>query len=431
MTDDSSSSNLPAIRQPAREVARTDTDSWTTVFTEVLELARGIADTEFVPTSLRGSIPATTAAILYGREVGLPPMTALNSTHVIEGRPSLEAQAMRAMILAAGHELEILESTGQVCKMRARRNGAETWSPVVMWTLDMARAAGLLGKKNWDKYPRRMLQARCSSELAELYFPDVIMGFRSIEEMIDSTDENEPRDVETAPVARAPRKRAAKRATAPAPAAERPAADPGPPLPGEEPEAAETSTGAGTGGEATAPAPVDPDTAPEESTAQVHAEARSTTPLSDGRDAAAPPEPSLDGDDIHDAELVDEPTVEPTVDEPDEMCACGYLSSEPVAECGNHPDPDEPAHDPGPRLANRAQVRALNTVLERKYEVRGPERHRVVSVLISRPIVSLNALTADEISPLLDTLHMLEGRDALDAFVLAAEQRQTEGSTDE
>lgn len=117
--------NLPAPRQePTREIARTDTDSWTNVFADVVELARGIADTEFVPRGLRGSIPATTAAILYGREVGLPPMTSLNNTHVIEGRPSLAAEVMRAMVIAAGHEIEVLESTGSVFRIRAKRRGS-------------------------------------------------------------------------------------------------------------------------------------------------------------------------------------------------------------------------------------------------------------------------------------------------------------------
>ena len=185
MTDQQQPSSVPALVQPAqtREVARTDTDSWTNIFGNVVELARGIAETEFVPRGLRGSIPATTAAILYGREVGLPPMTALNQTHVIEGKPSMAAEAMRAMVLAAGHEIEVLESTGGVCRMRARRRGSERWTPEVVWTIDMARAANLTNKPNWKNHPRRMLQARASSELCELHFPDVVLGFKSIEEM--------------------------------------------------------------------------------------------------------------------------------------------------------------------------------------------------------------------------------------------------------
>lgn len=402
MTND----NLPALRQPAREIARADTDSWTNVFTEVLELARGIADTEFVPTSLRGSIPATTAAILYGREVGLPPMTALNSTHVIEGRPSIEAQAMRAMILAAGHEIEVLESTGAVCRMRARRNGSERWTPVVEWTIDAARAAGLAGnpkKQNWQKYPRRMLQARCTSELAELYFPDVVMGFRSIEEMDDSAEENEQEAAPSTTVQRSTRKRAAaKKATPPAPPAERPKAPSGPPLPGEDgydptPAAGQTSDGGNGEGEAQASPS---DTGPDDSGEVNGTEATEgqTRTRDGGESVPADPESSTDdGSDVVDAEIVD----------------------------------DEKPSDPGPRHANRAQVRAVNTILAKSFDVTGDERHRVVSALIGREIQSVNHVTANEVSPLLDALKMLDDANALWALVLASEQRRAADDADQ
>lgn len=412
-------SNLPAIVQPTREIARTDTDSWTNVFSDVLELARGIAGTEFVPRSLRDSIPATTAAILYGREVGLPPMTALNSTHVIEGRPSLEAQAMRAMIIAAGHEIEVLESTGAVCQMRARRNGSERWTPVVVWSIDMARAADLLGKKNWKNYPRRMLQARCTSELAELYFPDVIMGFRSIEEMQDVAEGEGDEPKQTTAVQRAPRKRAAakKATTAQAPTAPRePVA--GPPLPGEPgyDDPAETSAGGEAQGEGSEP-PVDTDDsgAVNGETAET-AEGQPTTADHLAAEVVpAAPESSPDEDDIHDAELVSDDGAIIDPDDPGDV---------PAEEIERRRQAEEQAAQAGPRLANRAQVRALNTILERTFDVTGTERHRVVSALVGREITTLNAVTADEVSPLLDALKMLDGREALDALVLASEQRR-------
>ena len=106
--------NLPAVR-PTSEVARTtqDTDSWVDVMRPVIALAERIAMTDFVPKGLRGNVAATTAAMLYGREVGLPPMTALTQTHVIEGKPAMSAEAMRALVFAAGHEIAIDESTAK------------------------------------------------------------------------------------------------------------------------------------------------------------------------------------------------------------------------------------------------------------------------------------------------------------------------------
>jgi hypothetical protein len=167
--------------------ARADTDSWVAVVRDVTLLSQQIADTEFVPRGLRGSIPATAAAILYGREVGLPPMTALSQIAVVDGRPALSAEAMRALVLAAGHEITFDETTSATCRIRGRRLKSTTWTPVE-WTIDTARRAGLLRRGSaWESYPRAMLAARATTELCRLVFPDVIHGFRSVEEL-DAAD---------------------------------------------------------------------------------------------------------------------------------------------------------------------------------------------------------------------------------------------------
>lgn len=215
------SENLPAVRTGPAPLAR-DTDSWTTVMGDIARLAEHIAGTEFVPRGLRGNVPATAAAVLYGREIGLPPMASLTQIHVIEGRPALSAEGMRALILAAGHELVVTETTGALCTIRGRRRYSEHWTTVT-WTLDMARAAGILGKPVWKSYPRQMLQARATTELARLIFADVIRGLASIEELEDMAGANG-----TSPAA-APSTRVRRGRKAPGlgPA---PAEDDGPPL---------------------------------------------------------------------------------------------------------------------------------------------------------------------------------------------------------
>lgn len=148
------------------------------------DLAGRLAKTEFVPAGLRNRPEAVLAAILSGREVGLPPMQSLAMIDVIDGRPSLRAQAARALIQSKGHDVWLEESTITRCVLCARRRG-EDHVHKVTWTADDAQRAGLNGKPNWRRYPRNMLVARATGELARLAFADVLGGLAWMAEELE------------------------------------------------------------------------------------------------------------------------------------------------------------------------------------------------------------------------------------------------------
>lgn len=378
MTD----SNVPEVI-PTRElapVAEVDTDSWTAMAASVVKLAETIADTPFVPKGLRGSIPATAAAMLYGREIGLPPMTSLQSVYVVEGKPTVSAERMRAMVLAAGHELEVLEATGAICRMRGRRRGSDTWTEIA-WTVDMARAANLTHKDNWKHYPRAMLIARTTTDLCRMIFPDVIAGFRSTEEWEDvaGADTSTPSAPATQAEPARRVRRTRKTATAPAgqpPAleapAERPPAPAGPPLPG---EAGYEETPAG-------------DDAPSGDVA-----------------SAGEPSPSLAGPSSE-----EEP---PTSGEAPEDSSSDETDPEPD-------DPGAPVNSQPGRKASRAQTRMLLAMLSGLGVAAGDREERllVTGTLLGRPLATYDDLTAGDAHHLIDTLGPLEGdRAKLDAVL--------------
>ncbi len=196
----------------------------------LMDLAERVANTEFVPKDLRRRPEAVLAALMTGAERGLGPMESLRSIHVIEGKPSFSAEALRALVLAAGHEIQIVENTAQKATLLGRRRGAQEWSPPFTWTIDRARRANLVNKDNWRKYPEDMLLARASTALCRAVFPDVVAGLSAVEEADDVTEL-----VEVTTTRKAPSKRAAA-ALAAAPAAPAPAAVPaGPPVRSQEP----------------------------------------------------------------------------------------------------------------------------------------------------------------------------------------------------
>jgi len=183
---------VPFQAQPPASPRQTLVHSMDDVFT----LAETVANTDFVPRGLRGNQPAIIAAILYGREVGLEPMQSLAKISVIDGRPTLSSEAQRALILAAGHEWWIEESTNARAIVCGRRRNDKTTSRVT-WTMDDAKRANLAGRKNWQTYPRQMLLARASAELARAIFADVIGGLAATEEFDADTP---PPDVPDASV---------------------------------------------------------------------------------------------------------------------------------------------------------------------------------------------------------------------------------------
>lgn len=164
--------------QPYEAPAYQSTDSWVPVVAAVGDLANKISGTEFVGKGFRGKPASTAAAILTGRELGLGPMASLRGLQVIDGSVSMTAQMMAGKILAAGHQVQWVESSDKAAEVRiTRRDGLG--EATARFTLADAQRADLLGKTNWKKYPRAMLRARALSECAGMVCADVILGLEA------------------------------------------------------------------------------------------------------------------------------------------------------------------------------------------------------------------------------------------------------------
>jgi hypothetical protein len=300
---------VPGYR-PAQVAERDIVDGWIKVATDISNLANFIAETDFVPKALRNKPAAVAACILTGRELGIGPMQSLKSIHMVQGTPGLSAEFKRARALEAGHDIVFDETNSSRCIVRGRRKGTDRWVTVT-WTMDMAKRAKLSGRDVWQQYPQRMLQARASSELCDILFPDASLGLATTEVLEDGgiiTADGQVVDAATGEIATGapdgkpaaieparprtaqrksrtePRPAAARAAsgpapaTAPAPARTAPSAGSGelPPLPGEE----EDPTTSGASSSANAPDSGSPST--------------SAAPSSDSSGTSAPDETDYD-----------------------------------------------------------------------------------------------------------------------------------------
>jgi hypothetical protein len=142
------------------------------------------------------------AKILRGWELGIPPVAALENISVIDGRTTLSAHLIAAKVAESSrYRLFIVNHTHEECVVRFEQKVDGNWEylGVSEFTIDDARRASLLHKKNWQTYPKAMLYARAVVQGARWYCSSVFMGSIYIPEELEATT-IEARQVEEIPV---------------------------------------------------------------------------------------------------------------------------------------------------------------------------------------------------------------------------------------
>ena len=123
------------------------------------------------------------ALMLVAQAEGMHPAIAARDYHVINGRPTLRADAMLARFQQAGGKVEWGEYTDQ--RVVGTFSHPQGGSVRIEWTTRMAQDAGLTRNPTWKSYPRQMLRARCISEGIRTIYPGVAIGTYTPEEAED------------------------------------------------------------------------------------------------------------------------------------------------------------------------------------------------------------------------------------------------------
>ncbi len=117
--------------------------------------------------------------IMAGAEMGIPPFTAMNSFHIIQGKATLTAAAIAARVKASKrYDYHIVEKNATKCTIEFHEHGQKVYTE--SW--DAARASKA-GTKNMDKFPEAMLFARCITAGARAVAPDIVGQFYTAEEL--------------------------------------------------------------------------------------------------------------------------------------------------------------------------------------------------------------------------------------------------------
>ena len=166
---------------------------WPKSLKEAEQLAQLVFDAKLAPKGF-GSPKACLVGILYGMELGLSPMAALQKIALIDGRPTLWGDAALALVQSSGHLGSFSETIDQHIDPATNHlrwvatctlTRANLKDPITRtFTSDDAKRAGLWQKPGpWSQYPKRMLTIRARAFALRDVFPDILAGLYIREEL--------------------------------------------------------------------------------------------------------------------------------------------------------------------------------------------------------------------------------------------------------
>lgn len=212
-----------------------------------MEFARVMAVSELIPSALRGKPGNVLAVILFGQEIGLGAMQAMNNVHVVEGKPVMSAELWRAKLREHGHNYYIPcttcggppkahpevapekptrqqhayepEHDDKHCKLRVIRgdNGERgDYEYLISEAADAGKVRIVDGKAvarsdrgkvlNWEAHTKDMLFARVTTRACRAIAPEIALGWVIPDEAeeIEERAKVEASRVDTPPAAEEP-----------------------------------------------------------------------------------------------------------------------------------------------------------------------------------------------------------------------------------
>ena len=162
---------------------------------------QNLIDSKHLPSHVKNTQTAFTI-VQMGKELGFAPMQALHQIVPIQGKLSLSAKAIGAVLRKGGVKFRTLEdgvyvygekvsiekldgekATGMRTTIEFTRDGM---IELCSFTWRDAELAGLTIKDNWKRMPKEMLYARCLAKGANRIGQDLLLGLYMTDELADA-----------------------------------------------------------------------------------------------------------------------------------------------------------------------------------------------------------------------------------------------------
>ncbi len=165
------------------------------------QLAYKLCNTNLVPKQYRNQAEDGAIAIMWGCEIGLQPLQALQNVAVINGNPTLWGDSLVAIVKASGicellttHYNEETKTATCITQRKGEPEETRTFS----WA--EAEIAGLTTKREsvYLKYAKRMIMTRARSYVLRDVYADLLKGFR-VREIEQEDQDNKPQEKNITP----------------------------------------------------------------------------------------------------------------------------------------------------------------------------------------------------------------------------------------
>lgn len=157
-----------------------------------LAYANALSQAQLLPATFKGRPADVLVAMDWGESLGLTPMQAMQSIHVVHGRPGLSSQAKQGLAVKAGHRIRV-SGDDQTATARLWRTDDPEYPYESTWTIPMAKRAGLIKKDSaWESYPHVMLRRRAVADVVEQACPELLLGLATADLDVDWPDDPPP-----------------------------------------------------------------------------------------------------------------------------------------------------------------------------------------------------------------------------------------------
>lgn len=157
-------------------------------FEHVQRVANVFANSQLVPSHLRGKLADCVIALNIADRLGEDPLTVMQSIYVVSGKAGWSSSYMIARINQSGaikgRITWAITGKDKSLEVTAKATLADTGEVVTATaTMQMAIAEGWISNKKYQSMPEMMLRYRSAAMLQRLYFPEVMLGMRTVEEI--------------------------------------------------------------------------------------------------------------------------------------------------------------------------------------------------------------------------------------------------------